>query len=126
MTTRFPDLEAYIRAPDLELLQSRLTIELAVEAWQPIGQQISGHFSAVGERAEIVIQDRAYKNYCSVWIKHNVTPWPTDLDFAKWLAGQLPSEVRCSQSGWIETEPLDQPTLWYRLRGTDIDQVRWD
>jgi hypothetical protein len=126
MTTRFPDLEAYIRAPDLELLQSRLTIELGVEAWQTLGQQISGHFSAGGHRAEIVIQDRAYKNYCSVWIKHNVTPWPTDLDFGKWLAGQLPSEVRCSQSGWIENEPLDQPTLWYRLRGTDIDQVRWD
>ncbi len=49
MTTRFPDLEAYIRAPDLELLQSRLTIELGVEAWQTLGQQISGHFSAGGE-----------------------------------------------------------------------------
>jgi hypothetical protein len=69
MTTRFPDLEVYIRAPDLELLQSRLTIELGVEAWQPLGQQISGQFQAGGDRAEIVIQDRAYKNYCSVWVK---------------------------------------------------------
>lgn len=126
MSGRFPDLEVYVRAPELETLQSSLANQLGVQEWLTHGQQLSGRFEAQDEPAEVVIHDRAFKNYCSVWIKKNVTTWLTDLEFAKWLAGELPYEVRCSQSGWIEGEPTDQPTKWFRLRGADLDEVRWD
>ena len=127
MTQSFPDLEIYIRAPDIAQLATRLGTALSLSHWEREGPQLRASIINESSQADVVLHDRAYKNYCSLWVTQNLTPWDNDLALAKWASEQFPElEVRCSQSGWSEQEPLNERVKWFRIRAGAVDEVFWD
>ena len=127
MTYRFPDLEIYIRAPDVEQLAARLETVLSLSHWEQEGPLLRARIINESSPADVVLHDRAFKNYCSLWVTQNLTPWDTDLALAEWASNEFPAlDVRCSQSGWSEQEPLDERVKWYRVRAGAVDAVFWD
>ena len=127
MTHRFPDLEIYIRAPDVQQLAARLETALSLSHWEKEGPLLRARIINESSQADVVLHDRAFKNYCSLWVTQNLTPWDTDLALAEWASNEFPAlDVRCSQSGWSEQESLDERVKWYRVRAGAVDEVFWD
>jgi hypothetical protein len=127
VTYRFPDLEIYIRAPDVEQLAARLETVLSLSHWEQEGPLLRARIINESSQADVVLHDRAFKNYCSLWVTQNLTPWDTDLALAEWASNEFPAlDVQCSQSGWSEQESPDGRVKWYRVRAGAVDEVFWD
>ena len=127
MTHPFPDLEIYIRTPDIAQLAACLETALPLSDWKQDGPVLRARIRNESSQADVVLHERAYKKYCSLWVTKNLTPWDTDLALAKWASGEFPElDIRCSQSGWSERESLDERVKWYRVRASAIDEVYWD
>ena len=112
--TRYPDLEIYIKAPELDLVADTITAILGPVSWSKTPSLYQGLATTDQGSSEVILQTRAYKGFTSVWLKANISTWDTDLDFALALSAQLSNEIRCSIDSWQEQEG-DAPDLWWRM-----------
>lgn len=113
MTERFPDIEIYLMKAEAEDVLSWLTQTLG-EVVVKNGDADTQHWQAAD--MDIYFTGQAEKNFASLWIKQNKTPWLTDLECARSAHSALQCEIRCSDSGWQESEGDDQSGQgWIKL-----------
>ena len=112
--TRYPDLEIYIKAPELDLVADTITAILGPVSWSKTPSLYQGLATTDQGSSEVILQTRAYKAFTSIWLKANISTWDTDLDFALALSAQLSNEISCSIDSWQEQEG-DAQDLWWRL-----------
>ena len=86
MTHPFPDLEIYIRTPDIAQLAACLETALSLSHWKQDGSVLRARIRNESSQADVVLHERAYKKYCSLWVTKNLTPWDTDLALAEWAS----------------------------------------
>ena len=115
----FPDIQIYIKRPELEQLEAWLKATVG-----PIKIETRGSSSQVtlGNGESCLIVANAVKGgYTSVWFKTNQTPWPTDRDcaLAAWQA--LGLETRCSNGGWDGNDEQG----WRRFTEAGETVVNW-
>lgn len=127
MTERFPDIEIYLMKPDPQ----------AVRQWleQSLSGQVEELTSGAGHRhwrvtqaarvMDIFLNENAEKNFASLWIKQNDTPWNNDLDCARSAHQALGCEIRCSDSGWQESEGENGDGGWIKLIRGEEKPLRW-
>jgi hypothetical protein len=122
--TRYPDLEIYIKAPELDLVADAITTILGPVNWSKTPSLYQGQATTDQGSSTVILHGRAYKAFTSIWLKANISTWDTDLDFALALSAQLSSEIRCSIDSWQEQEG-DLPDLWWRILDGVQKQVQW-
>lgn len=122
--TRYPDLEIYIKALELDVIADALTAILGPISWSKTPSLYQGVVSTDRGSSALILQASAYKAFTSIWLKANVSTWDTDLDFALALSMKLPSEIRCSIDSWQEQED-GAPDLWWRILDGVQKQVQW-
>ena len=121
---RYPDLEIYIKAPDLDLVADAIQSILCPITWSKTPSLYQGLATTAQGSSEVILQTRAYKAFTSIWLKVNISNWETDLDFALALSAQVPNEIRASIDSWQEQEPAT-PDLWWRIQDGLLKQVQW-
>ena len=121
---RYPDLEIYIKAPELDLVADAITAMLGAVSWSKTPSLYQGLAITDQGNSAVILQSRAYKAFTSIWLKANISTWDTDLDFALALSAKLPSEIRCSIDSWQE-QADDAPDLWWRILDGVQKQVQW-
>ncbi|MEC7548251.1 MAG: hypothetical protein VX474_07080 [Pseudomonadota bacterium] len=122
MTERFPDLEIYLLkgTPD------------AIRDW--LSQTFNGvtdvkvsdehcHWQVAG--MDVFLNVNAEKNFSSLWFKQNKTPWNTDLELARAAYSGLSTEIRCSDSGWQESEGEASSGGWIKLNSNGEKPFNW-
>lgn len=113
MTERFPDIEIYLMKAEAALVLNWLQQTLG-EVTVKNGDADTQHWQTAG--MDIYFTEQAEKNFASLWIKQNKTPWLTDLECARSAHTALQCEIRCSDSGWQENEGDDQSGQgWIKL-----------
>ena len=122
--TRYPDLEIYVKALELDLVADAITAILGSVSWSKTPSLYQGAAVTDQGSSPIILQGRAYKAFASVWLTANISIWDTDLDFALALSAELPNEIRCSIDSWLEQED-DAPDLWWRILDGVQKQVQW-
>ncbi len=121
---RYPDLEIYIKALELDLVADAVTAVLGPVSWTKTPSLYQGIAVTDQGSSAIILQAKAYKAFTSIWLKANISTWDTDLDFALALSAELPNEIRCSIDSWQEQQS-DAPDLWWRLLDGLQKQVQW-
>lgn len=123
MTERFPDLEIYLMKASAAEVQQWLeqalgepVLEVSAQHWR------CGHN---GETLDVFFNPQAEKNFASLWFKQNHTPWATDLDCGRAAHAALGVEVRCSDSGWQETEGEESSSGWIKLIRGEEKPFEW-
>ncbi|MFT4797447.1 MAG: hypothetical protein ACJAYE_000849 [Candidatus Azotimanducaceae bacterium] len=127
MTSRFPDLEIYLkRVPANDIVEWLNTIFNDVSVLtQPASKQPS-----VPAATECLIQQTMTCNisenvakggFTSVWFKSNDTPWATDHECAVAAFDHFQIETRCSTGGW---EGEDDGG-WLRITDKGSQTVNW-
>ena len=121
---RYPDLEIYIKEPDLALIATAIEAVLCDMIWTRGPSLYQGFGTTDQGSSDVILQTRAYKAFTSIWIKSNISTWDTDYDFALALSAELPNEIRCSIDSWSEQEQTG-PGLWWRIQDGAQKQVQW-
>jgi len=113
MTDRFPDIEIYLMNAEADAVLGWLrTVFAQVEIRHANSE--SQHWLVDG--MDFYFTEKAEKNFSSLWIKQNSTPWLTDLECARAAHAALACEIRCSDSGWQESEGEDSAGAgWIKL-----------
>lgn len=120
-----PDIEIYIKRPDLEQVTQWLATEFAVLQWQERNDQRLRGTAAVDEQSpscDVLVLQNAVKGFASVWFKQNHTPWENDLDCARSAWAALGREIRASAGSWQAGAEED---LFYRIDGEGEVSVLW-
>ena len=122
MTERFPDLEIYLMKADPAKVSDWLSSALgALETVKDTGSH--QHWRSGG--MDIFMNANAEKNFSSLWFKKNDTPWNTDLEAARAAWAALETEVRCSDSGWDESENDSGSEGWVKLNARGEKPFNW-
>ncbi|MGB2390048.1 MAG: hypothetical protein ACPH77_03580 [Pseudomonadales bacterium] len=121
---RYPDLEVYVKTSDLDELAAMLDQILSLSPWDKSDSVYCARIDSQRGDSEVYLRPRAYKNFASIWIKKNVTPWSTDHDLALALGEKTNTEIRCSTGSWSDIES-DEQALWWRIRNGISKQVQW-
>lgn len=127
MTERFPDIEIYIMKPDPQAVRAWLTAALAdpLEDIRIVPGHAHWQASGAGRTIDIFLNENAEKNFASLWIKQNHTPWNTDLDCARAAHQALGYEIRCSDSGWQEDDQEEASSGWIKLIRGEEKPFSW-
>lgn len=105
MTERFPDIEIYLMKPEPAAVRAWLASHLNdLQDIRILPDHHHWQARQAGAVIDIYLNEKAEKNFASLWIKQNHTPWNTDLDCGRSAHQALGCEVRCSGSGWEEEE----------------------
>ena len=72
----------------------------------------------------IITPKAAGKSYTSLWFQSPETPWENDEECAQSLVEQSGLEVRCSASGWQETED-ENSEQWLSITPEEKKLIRW-
>lgn len=115
----FPDIEIYIKRPNLDALIAWIEISIGPSSHSTRGTTTQIAFP---DKTSCIIVENAVKGgYTSVWFKSSRTPWATDRDcaLAAWLHFQI--ETRCSSGGW---NGLDEQG-WLRFTDAGEAIVNW-
>ena len=123
MTSRFPDIEIYIKQASVD----------AIEAWLAGHFIISNHHTkgnttiyALNADIEcVVVQQAATGGFTSVWFKSDATPWANDRACALDAFAHLALEVRCSDASWQESA-ADTTGGWLRIDTFGETPIDWD
>ena len=120
MTDRFPDLEIYLMKAEADVVFNWLSSE--IPSLQNLGKKGDGdHWQAQTELGlmDVYFNPNAEKNFASLWFKQNHTPWKTDLACARSAHKTLNIEIRCSDSGWSESEEETEQGWIKLIRGEE-------
>ena len=123
MTERFPDLEIYLLNPDAAAVSSWLAtvFNTAAEVVSSSTGRTHWHINGM----DVFLNDKAEKNFASLWFKQNSTPWNNDLDCGRAAFAALGYEVRCSDSGWQEGESEDAEGGWIKINRNGEKPFSW-
>ena len=122
MTERFPDLEIYLMKGDPAKVTEWLGAELGdLETIKDTGTH--QHWRC--GKMDIYMNANAEKNFSSLWFKQNGTPWNTDLEAARAAWTALETEIRCSNSGWDESEGESASDGWIKINARGEKSFSW-
>lgn len=124
MTDVYPDIEIYIKNPDLDKLTAWLNEHFDGVDMDTNVTPVPITLSASGTAIEAVLVLEAVKGkFASLWFKDNQTPWPTDIDCARSAFEALGQEIRCSTGPWEPGQPEEEQ--WFRLSDKGETRVHW-
>ena len=122
MTERFPDLEIYILKAEAASVEQWLR-----DTFNQVDSQKNtdshNHWRVDG--MDVFLNAGAEKNFASLWFKQNQTPWNNDLELGRAAFTALESEVRCSDSGWSESESEDADGGWVKINRNGEKPFSW-
>tara|TARA_R110002073_G_scaffold27872_11_gene89235 strand:- start:3150 stop:3518 length:369 start_codon:yes stop_codon:yes gene_type:complete len=119
MTSRFPDLEVYLKRVPTEDIVTWL--ESLFESVRVLSTDPSTK-CLINETMPCTISENVAKGgYTSLWFKTNQTPWATDHDCAQAAFDHFQCETRCSTGGW---EGEDDGG-WLRITVDGTQTVNW-
>lgn len=123
MTERFPDLEIYLMNASAAAVQQWLQQALG----EPLTVLSEQHWQCryQGNDMDVFFNAQAEKNFASLWFKQNRSPWLTDLECARAAHAALGMEIRCSDSGWQETEGEETAGGWIKLIRGEEKPFEW-
>ncbi len=130
---RQPDIEVYLKLANAELIENWLSNHFAAHDLPRLndiafskGQAIEGSVSnSEGKTTALLITPHAAgKAFCSIWFKTNITPWNNDLECAECILESNDIEVRCSASGWEESEETHSEQ-WWQLSRNEKRLIPW-
>ena len=127
MSDSYPDIEIYLKRPDIEALRTWLDARVGVGSSAKRG---NATILTVGEPAfDCVVVENAVKGgYASVWLQSDQTPWPTDRDCAVDAFNALGVETRCSAGPWEEPPADGEENVtggWIRFTDSGESRVNW-
>ena len=123
---RQPDIEVYIKDISVEEITTWLnTVFDNVEIQGSIDKSSINFHCITGEHLTplTIYIGAAGKLYTSLWFQSDKTPWGTDIECATQIAETLDKEVRCSTSGWEESDDTDNQ--WWKITKEDKAMVTW-
>ena len=122
MTERFPDLEIYILKAEPANVEQWLR-----DTFNQVDCQKStdSHNHWRVDDMDVFLNAGAEKNFASLWFKQNQTPWNNDLELGRAAYMALESEVRCSDSGWSESEAEDAEGGWVKINRNGEKPFSW-
>ncbi|NQV64124.1 MAG: hypothetical protein HQ497_02060 [SAR86 cluster bacterium] len=118
-TQAFPDIEIYIKRPDLSALQDWLNGLMG-----PITSMTNGATTSItmaNSQVCVIVENVVKGGYTSVWFKSDQTPWATDRDCALAAWEALGLETRCSNGGWDGNDEQG----WRRFTAAGETIVNW-
>ena len=121
MPDAFPDIEIYIKRPNLADIVAWLERRFGVVFREQRGDSLICHLGH--DRVTCAIVENAVKGgFTSVWFKSSQTPWATDRDCALEAAAEFNLEVRCSAGSWQEDE---EGPGWLRITADGESTINW-
>ncbi|MFP8967246.1 hypothetical protein ACKC9G_11755 [Pokkaliibacter sp. CJK22405] len=118
---RHPDIEIYVRSTAVEDIVSWLAQAMNVTTPE-IRKKGSSWHCTVADVPVMLVEQAAGKNFTSVWLDSDQTPWATDLECAKAAYEGLQREIRCIRSGWSEEQDPDE---WWSVGRDGIQEILW-
>lgn len=126
MTERFPDIEIYLMKPDPAAVRAWLAASVdTIEDVRILPDHHHWLATCGAKKIDIFLNEKAEKNFASLWVKQNHTPWNTDLDCARSAHKALGIEIRCSDSGWQEGEG-ESDSGWLKLIRGEEKPFEWN
>lgn len=123
MTERFPDIEIYLMKAEAQPVQQWLQQALGSLTVKDDSSETQ-HWQA--SDMDIYFTENAEKNFSSLWIKQNHSPWLNDLECGRAAHAALACEIRCSDSGWQENEGDNNPGQgWIKLIRGEEKSFTW-
>ena len=127
-----PDIEIYVKQADMKIISNWLDkhfskLELPTQATHIFekGKSIRAKVFYDDAYSELIITPQAAgKQFCSIWIKDNISPWENDEACARSFLEVADLEIRCSASGWQEQED-EQSAQWLMLTRTEEKLINW-
>lgn len=126
MTSRFPDLEIYLkRVPANDIIEWLNTVfddvRVMTEPSSTPTQALSTKCIIQQTMACTISENVAKGGFTSVWFKTNETPWGNDHECAISAFEHFQIETRCSTGGW---EGEDDGG-WLRITDKGSQTVNW-
>ena len=115
----FPDIEIYLKRPDMNALQAWLEENLGPCQSRAKGDSTTLTF--ITGQTCVIVENAVKGGYTSVWFKTNQTPWATDRDCALAAWQYFQQEVRCSNGGWDGNDEQG----WRRFTAAGETVVNW-
>jgi len=122
MTERFPDLEIYLMKGDAKAVAQWLQEALGE---LDILKDSEDHHHWRSGSMDIFMNANAEKNFASLWFKQNQTPWANDLELGRAAWEALNTEIRCSDSGWEESEGDSADGGWIKINARGEKPFSW-
>lgn len=121
MNDRFPDIEIYIKRPELSDVIAWLERRFGSVKKEARGEALVCRLGV--ENIECVIVSNAVKGgYMSAWFKSTDTPWSSDRECALEASLEFGLEVRCSAGSWEEDNDNGG---WLRITPKGETHVNW-
>jgi len=122
MTESWPDIEIYLKRPDLDAIRQWLDERLGIRDEFARGE---ARVFLLGEAALecVVIENAVRGGYTSVWFRSAQTPWPDDRSCAVEAHERFGIEVRCSAGPWEDGD--DEDGNWIRLTDQGEQRANW-
>lgn len=121
MSDAFPDIEIYIKRPELQDVIAWLERRFGSVRQETRGEALVCQLGS--DSIECVIVTNAVKGgYMSIWFKSPDTPWSSDRDCALEALSEFGLEVRCSSGSWDEG---DDNGGWLRITPNGETNVNW-
>ena len=130
MATPFPDVEIYIKDPDLEKILHWLghafdVVAVNGGANDKNAKKMTMTATTGEEQVQCVFLRNAVKgNFASLWFKSAATPWANDHDCAASAYQSLQTEIRCSTGAWQSTDSEDDES-WLCFNADGEFTVSW-
>ena len=125
MAQSFPDIEIYIKDADVNAVMAWLNVVFDSIDSTKKGRSIQITLNSPSGQVDCVLLPNAVKgNFASLWFKSGSTPWDTDRYCPHDAFSYLNLEVRCSTSGWDNTE-VDTSESWLRIDSSGESTVQW-
>lgn len=119
---RYPDIEIYIRQPELADVIDWLDHRIGVEDRQTQGNTTTCRLA--GGIDCVLVDNAVTGGFLSVWFKSGDTPWATDEACAREVFSTLGLEVRCSRGSWDEGSDGEEPG-WLCISQAGESVIRW-
>ena len=125
MTQLFPDIEIYIKDPNVSSVLEWLKMVFdKVDASEKGTTTLITMQSSRGIEKCVVLPNAVKGGFASLWFKSGNTPWDTDHDCARAAFASLNQEVRCSTGGW-ETSNSESDETWLRIDSQGESMINW-
>jgi hypothetical protein len=122
--TPHPDIEIYIKRPSVEVVLDWLRERFQLGEVRKKGETLECHLQP-NDLIVIIVPGAVKGGFTSVWFKHGLTPWATDVDCAREAFARFHLEVRCSTGPWQEDEEHVEEGGWLRLTSAGEQVVNW-
>ncbi|MFP6805797.1 MAG: hypothetical protein VB957_01170 [Pseudomonadales bacterium] len=127
----FPDVEIYIKDPELDSILAWLgTVFDSLDSQQnKKTDKVTLTLSLGSDHIEAKLIPNVVKgNFASLWFNSADTPWQTDRDCALSASDFLHKEIRCSTGTWSSNEADDdgEENLWLKFDADGESTISWN